>query len=245
MKTLEMECALKMRYLIKFTKEGEIKFVGHLELMRTIHRIVKRSEIPAEYSHGFNPHLVMSLAQPLSVGVYSKGDYLDLSLVEEMEIHDLINKLNQSSPSSIRFLDATKVEEFINVKKKPQAMAAVEMARYRIRIKTIDSTKVIEEMQHLLKETEWNIVKKSKKTTKDVNIKPLIHKFDFQIEEEKLVLEVLLACGSEQNLSAKLLAQFIEENTSFVDKEAFVDICRLEMYATKNGKLLNLIEYLK
>jgi radical SAM-linked protein len=131
------------------------------------------------------------------------------------------------------------------VKKKPQAMAAVEMASYRIKIKIKDSAKALEEMQHLIKETEWNIVKKSKKTTKEVNIKPLIHKFDFQVEENKLVLEVLLACGSEQNLSARLLAQYIEENTSFVDKDAFVDICRLEMYATNKGKLLNLIEYLK
>ncbi|SHH94418.1 radical SAM-linked protein [Clostridium grantii DSM 8605] len=234
-----------MRYLIKFTKEGEIKFVGHLELMRTIQRTVRRSEIPAEYSRGFNPHLVMSLAQPLSVGVYSVGEYMDLSLAEEMEIEDLINSLNQSSPNSMRFLDATKIEEFINVKKKPQAMAAVEMASYRIKIKIKDSVKTEEQIKKLVKETEWNIVKKSKKTTKEVNIKPLIHKFDFQLKENQLIIEVLVACGSEQNLSARLLADFIAENTDFVDKEAFVDICRLEMYATKKGKLLPLIEFLK
>ena len=60
-----------MRYLIKFTKEENIKFIAHLDLMRTIQRIIRRSGLPVEYSKGFNPHMALSIAQPLSVGVYS------------------------------------------------------------------------------------------------------------------------------------------------------------------------------
>ena len=51
-----------MRYLIKFTKEANIKFISHLDLMRTIQRIVRRAELPVEYSKGFNPHMSLSLA---------------------------------------------------------------------------------------------------------------------------------------------------------------------------------------
>ena len=47
-----------MRYLIKFTKDADIKFVSHLDLMRTIQRIVRRAELPVEYSKGFNPHIM-------------------------------------------------------------------------------------------------------------------------------------------------------------------------------------------
>ena len=73
MKTLKRGRVLKMRYLIKFTKEDSIKYVSHLELMRTIQRIIRRAELPVQYSQGFNPHIILSIAQPLSVGVYSKG----------------------------------------------------------------------------------------------------------------------------------------------------------------------------
>ena len=69
-----------VRYLIKFTKESEIKFISHLDLMRTIRRIIVRSHLPIKFSKGFNPHMALSLAQPLSVGVCSEGEYMDMIL---------------------------------------------------------------------------------------------------------------------------------------------------------------------
>ena len=86
-----------MRYVIKFTKGENIKFIGHLDLMRTIQRIIKRSGLPVEYSKGFNPHMSLSIAQPLSVGVYSDGEYLDLVLTESLGVGEVIEKLNASS----------------------------------------------------------------------------------------------------------------------------------------------------
>ena len=65
MLTLKKGSVFKVRYLIKYSKESEIKFIAHLDLMRTIQRIIKRSELPIEYSKGFNPHMAVSIAQPL------------------------------------------------------------------------------------------------------------------------------------------------------------------------------------
>ena len=75
---------MKVRYLIKFTKESNIKFIAHLDLMRTIQKVIRRTDLPVEYSKGFNPHIEMSIAQPLSVGVYSSGEYMDLILEEDI-----------------------------------------------------------------------------------------------------------------------------------------------------------------
>ena len=86
---------MKVRYVIKFTKGENIKFIGHLDLMRTIQRIIKRSGLPVEYSKGFNPHMALSIAQPLSVGVYSDGEYLDLVLTESLGVGEVIEKLNK------------------------------------------------------------------------------------------------------------------------------------------------------
>ena len=57
MLTLKKGSVLKVRYLIKFSKEKDIKFISHLDLMRTIQRIIRRADLPIEYSKGFNPHM--------------------------------------------------------------------------------------------------------------------------------------------------------------------------------------------
>ena len=106
---------MKVRYVIKFTKGADIKFIGHLDLMRTIQRIIRRSGLPAEYSKGFNPHMALSIAQPLSVGVYSDGEYLDLVLTEAVGVGEVLEKLNESAPPTIKFLHATPVEIVENV----------------------------------------------------------------------------------------------------------------------------------
>ena len=98
-----------MRYLIKFSKGEGIKFISHLDLMRTIQRIIRRSGVPIEYSKGFNPHMALSLAQPLSVGVYS-DEYMDIVLTEEMNVADLLARLNEAAPPTIRFFEATPIE---------------------------------------------------------------------------------------------------------------------------------------
>ena len=172
-----------MRYVIKFTKGENIKFIGHLDLMRTIQRIIKRSGLPVEYSKGFNPHMALSIAQPLSVGVYSEGEYLDLVLTEALGVGEVIEKLNESTPPTIKFLHATPVEIIENVKRLPQAMALLDGARYIIKIKLTGTSKVEEEMMKTLNESTWEIVKKTKKGEKLTYIKPLVKEFKYCIKD--------------------------------------------------------------
>ncbi len=235
-----------MRYLIKFTKEKDIKFISHLELMRAIHRIIRRSEIPVEYSHGFNPHIQMSIAQPLSVGMYSVGDYLDLNMVEEVNEEELINKLNSTSTKDIKFLEAVLIKNKENSKKAPQAMAAIDAANYRIKIK-YENTDVLEsELQELLEKKEWNTEKRSKKGVKEVDIKGLIRDFNYKIGKSMITIDALISCGSRENLSPKLMSEFIQNNTSNAVEDSFVEIYRKEIYAFNNkGKLLPLDSFFK
>ena len=53
-----------MRYLIKFTKEQNIKFISHLDVLKTIQKNIRRAGLPIEFSQGFNPHMNTSIAQP-------------------------------------------------------------------------------------------------------------------------------------------------------------------------------------
>lgn len=231
---------MKVRYLIKFTKEADIKFVAHLDLMRTIQRVIRRSELPVDYSKGFNPHMSLSIAQPLSVGVYSEGEYMDVVLKEEVDPKEIVERLNKSSASGVRFLDAVKIEVIPNVKKLPQAMALIDAARYTIKMHYKDITNFEEEMKSLLSREDWVMTKRSKKGVREVDIKPLVHEIKYWVKDDEIILNVLISSGSREHLAPDLLVKLIQENTTNCDEEAFVEIKREEMYFMKEDKLVPL-----
>lgn len=233
-----------MRYLIKFSKGEGIKFISHLDLMRTIQRIIRRSGVPIEYSKGFNPHMALSLAQPLSVGVYSDGEYMDIVLTEEMKVADLLARLNEAAPPTIRFFEATPIEIVENVKRVPQAMALLDAGRYIIKLKLVNEENVEEKMASLLNENAWETLKKSKKGEKMADIKPLVKELKYWVKDGELVINALIATGSRENLSADLLAKFITSKIENVNTESFVSIKREEMYVLKNNKYVPLFKAL-
>lgn len=233
-----------MRYLIKFSKESNIKFVSHLDIQRTIQRNFKRSGLNVEYSKGFNPHILMSVAQPLAVGMYSKGEYMDVRFNEETDEKEIIDKLNDTAPSGIKYFKALKIKDDVN-KKVFKSMAAITNAKYVIKIKYTDSSKIEKEIKNILSLKEWFTIKKSKKSEKTVDIKPMVKNLKYSIKNEELLFGVILSCGSRENLSAEVFAKFIKENTSSVKENSFVDIQRLEMFGTYNKKAVSLYDYAK
>jgi radical SAM-linked protein len=234
---------LRVRYVIKFTKDSEIKFVAHLDLMRTIQRVVRRAGLPAEYSKGFNPHMTLSLAQPLSVGIYSEAEYLDTVFNEEIDTEYVKKCLNENSPKGIRFLQVLKILPE-GEKKLPQTMALVEAADYDIKIKYTDESQLEEELKKLVTVSEWITLKKSKSGEKMIDIKPMIKEFNYKVIDGVLHISTLVSTGSRENLSPELLSNYIKDNTSGVLRDSFVDIKRKEIYTNNNEKLVSIGEYL-
>lgn len=244
MLTLRKGSVSKVRYVIRFAKEKDIKFISHLDLMRTIHRVIRRAGLPVEYSKGFNPHMNVSIAQPLSVGVYSKGEYLDIVLTEEVAEDLIINKLNNSAPPAIKFLQAIKVPESLpDGKKIPQVAAILEGALYKIKINYDDVELGYKDIESLLKKEEWTTIKKGKKGEKEVNIKSMVKEFKFNLEGNSIEIEALLACGSKENLSPDLLNSYIKANTRAVKENSFVEVERQEMYTLKEGRYVSIASY--
>lgn len=236
---------MKVRYLIKYSKGSSIKFVSHLDLMRTIQRTIKRAGLPIEYSHGFNPHMTMSIAQPLSVGVYSDGEYMDVKFSEEIPESEVKDKFNKASTDALKVLDVVKIrnEYYPSGKKVESSMAVIEEAVYDIKIKYENTDKLKEEMESLLKSNEWSILKKTKKSEKIVNIRGMVKKLSYNIDNNVLKIRTAISSGSRENLSPDLLCDYIKKNTEGVLKDSFTEIKRVEMYAVKDRKLVALNEY--
>ena len=63
---------------LRFSKTGRLKYISHLDINRAMSRALKRAGIPLWYTEGFNPHPYMSFSLPLSLGVESLCESVDL-----------------------------------------------------------------------------------------------------------------------------------------------------------------------
>ena len=90
---------LRIRYSIGL----ELRFLSHLDNIRTIFRAVRRSEIPVAYSEGFNPHQKVSFGPPLPVGYTSEAEYFDMVLTEPFR-EEFLKNLGPAFPEYIGVL---------------------------------------------------------------------------------------------------------------------------------------------
>ena len=116
-----------MRMMVAFEKGSALRHIGHLDLMRTMQRALRRSLLPIKYSNGFNPHIRLSFAAPLSVGVIGLHELMEVPLVENVTEQQFMDGMNAVLPSCLRIRSCRAVnDEF------PALMSLVAGADYRI-----------------------------------------------------------------------------------------------------------------
>lgn len=93
---------------IIYSKEEEVKFVSHLDLLRVLERAIRRAEIPIAYSQGFNPRMKISYkTRALKVGEISDICEAEIMLDKPMEPEEFKKKLNCSLPKGMEILEAS------------------------------------------------------------------------------------------------------------------------------------------
>jgi len=196
--------ALKAR--IKFRKYGVMKFIGHLDIMRYFQKVMRRADIPIAFTQGFSPHMIMSFAQPLGVGVTSDAEYFDIELTEPISSKRAIEQMNKANVEGIEIVSFVEIPD----DKKCSGMTIVAGAEYAVSLlesnKTSDITKEItdewkEKIDAFMAQSEIRILKQTKRSEKEVDIKPLI--YDMEVCDDRICM--FLATGSEQNLKPDLV----------------------------------------
>ena len=99
---MEEVFALKAR--IKFSKTGNVKFIGHLDVMRYFQKLIRRAGLDVKYTHGFHPHQIMSFTSPLSVGIESVGEYFDIETSSEIDPEYAVKVMNEHTVDDIKVL---------------------------------------------------------------------------------------------------------------------------------------------
>jgi radical SAM-linked protein len=94
------------RYQLRFSKTGDLVWIGHQDLMRVLERLLRRASIPVALSQGFNPRPKLNFVQALGLGIEAHREVLEMELSQWLTPEFLMNQLNQTSPPGLNFLDA-------------------------------------------------------------------------------------------------------------------------------------------
>ncbi len=206
-----------MIYRMKFEKRDEVKYIGHLDTMRTFTRCIKKTNLPIKFSNGFNPRVQLAFALPLAVGVTSECEFFDLELNGDVECEKVIKELNQNLPEGFRVVTCEKLE------KAKGLMSLVVEAEYEVTflLSNADVDDLVSKLNNIFEQDEI-LVNKSSKNGKEeqVNIKDLI--IDYSIIKDSynaIVIRVHCFAGSKSNLNPNFIVQVAKEvlNDDIVD----------------------------
>lgn len=224
-----------MKIRIKFCKDGVMKFIGHLDIMRYFQKAMRRAEIDICYSEGFSPHQIMSFAAPLGVGITSEGEYLDIEVASTRSSEASIQALNDTMVEGVRITGYVKLPD--NAK---TAMSLVAAADYELFFKDgyeapAGMDEYREAIDHFYYETaEILITKQTKKSERVVDIKPLIYRFKVIEKNGKPAFSLKVSTGSNDNLKPELVLETLHKSMGLTLDENAIQIHRLEIYAAGN-----------
>lgn len=205
-----------------------MKFIGHLDMVRYFQKVMRRANVDICYSEGFSPHQKMSFAAPLSVGVISKGEYFDIEVNSSLSSKEMIKNINAQNVEGVKVVSYKELPEGVK-----NAMSVVAGADYFVYTDLFTE----EQVNDFYAQDEINILKKTKKSEKIVDIKPMIHEMKFN--EDGIFMKV--SQGSAANLKPDLVMSALEQFTGAKLPE-FVQYERLDMYCLENDKLVSLSE---
>jgi len=135
-----------MRARITFSKQGALRYTGHLDLHRLWERAMRRADLPLSYSQGFHPQPKISLASALPLGFSSRGEVLDVRFNAEIPTDEIMSRLKDSLPPDIQITNVESVDE-----REPALQTQILSAAYDIHLtEPVDRSELTQKAEMLM-----------------------------------------------------------------------------------------------
>lgn len=167
-----------MKKRLFFNKYEEMKYISHLDLLRFMDRILRKSGIPVKYSQGFHPRPKISLGNPISLGTDAFNEAMDIELREDMTNEELFKRLNNKCVIGFEF---TKVMDIDG-----KASIAEEYKEMKFEIQGHGSS--LEKIENLLGQDEIILTKEKKGKIESKDLKPRIKNYEIDKEKNKITM---------------------------------------------------------
>lgn len=200
-----------------FEKRDRARYISHLDLTRCMTRAFARTSIPIWFTEGFNPHVYMTFALPIPLGVEGLRESFDFKLLEDsFPPEEVTRQLNAALPPDLR------VKETAEAVSKPEAIA---WGEYRLELHDDAGGAALgEAWDRFLAQPAIPVEKKTKHRTQEVDLLPLVTPLSKGAEGDCLTVSLRLPAGAALNLNPNLVTGAFQ---GFLGREvAYIRIAR-------------------
>ena len=214
----------KLFLRFKFRKGGNLQYVSHLDLVRTMHKVIVRAKLPLWYTEGFNPKPKMIFAAPLSIGTESVSEFMDLRMNEYIDPVEAMNRINANLTDEMQMVEAYYPEtKFTDLK----------WMSYRITISPAEiSDDMIGSINSLLSSEVVEVTKKNSDQT--TNIAPLIRSCDAVRSGDSIIINAVLSADPSAFLNPEYVIKALKEKLGILTAHDIMsesyEILRLNAY---------------
>lgn len=191
---------------MKFVKEGRAKYISHLDLMHTMQRSMARCQMPLWFTEGFNQHAYVSVALPLSTGYSGECEFLDFNITCDTVPENAVEAINSVFPEGLRAIEIYPLEHG------GMKVGAIEWSQYRITwgFENGVPTGFADAVRALFAKPVVEIVKRSKRGEKTVNMRELMRDLTVTEGADEVIAVVTTAAGN-NNMSPEYLTRAISQ----------------------------------
>ena len=206
---------------MRFSKTGRAIYISHLDLMATMQRAFSRAGYALKYSEGYNPHPLISIALPLSVGTASRCELMDFRLVNDEDPAQMPARLTAALPEGIEVLEAYEA-----VRKCAEIKWLQVEGRFEYDER--NPTLMTAALREFFVRESILIAKKTKRGMGESDIRPAIRSIEFSPKENAVTLQALIS-AQEPTLNPELLAESLRQLCPELAPD-FAKFTRLETY---------------
>ncbi|GBG56458.1 hypothetical protein SPFL3102_00260 [Sporomusaceae bacterium FL31] len=223
----------------EITKGEEIRYISHLDYARVIERAIRRANLPVAYSEGFNPHMKISFASALAVGVTSEAEYLDIELNQAVAAAEVQERLSAQLPAGLRLKKAKYVDQ-----KTPALMAVVNLAQYKVIAPAGSDFAMIEKaVAEFNQALEVRYIRESPKGKKEIDVKDYVEQ-DIAVEQKDglVILSMTIKITPTGSVKPGEVLKALVENFALNVVEAGALIHRTGLFIANEKVLLSPID---
>lgn len=156
------EPALRIRYRIRFAKEGLLRWISHRDLARLWERLLRRGEFHLSMTEGFHPKPRVAFPSALALGVEGLDEVVEIELAENLNPQAFLGRLQADNQPGLTVHRVCKLPEGFG-------KAQLERSDYTITvIESSDLAQVRSAIKQLLEQNSVTVERKKKPMKIDV-----------------------------------------------------------------------------
>jgi radical SAM-linked protein len=176
------------RFRIHFHKTSELRYIGHLDLHRSLERALRRANLPLDYSRGFNPRVKLNLSTALPLGCSSTTELADFWLQSELQEEQVLQALQAVVPPGLLVISIEKIDP-----KLPSLQSSINAISYHVKfLQDVDQVQLAGKIHEVIVAEQLIRLRRGKQ----YDLQPLIQALELvQQPPDPPVLRMVLLAG--------------------------------------------------